>query len=565
MTAKKIALFIDADNVSARFGKQIIDTLESRGEIFIRRIYGNWEKTSLHGWNECILNFSLRAVHQLDFVAGKNATDMSLVIDAMDVLYGGKAEIFALVSNDSDFTPLVIRLREGGIKIIGMGNTHAANSFRLACDEFIDLDAAEVEISSEPKKKVSAPEKISSVQISLFDEETPETDSPVANPKVVSIIDSQIQTIHDVLHETAKAHADETGFVSLIDARLNLRDKNLGFTVKDFGYGTLYEFMTAFPNLYEVTGNSYRCLGIPNAREIRQVNDILRETAKAYGDDEGFVDLGQAGNALIQKNFNIKDFGCGALKNFIAAFPLLYEVKENSYRCLGVPTAREIRQVHEVLRGAAKTYRDDSGFTELTRAGEGMSKKNLDVKNWEYGTLKNFIAAFPNLYEIKSEGSVIFYRCRTPDKLQKIHDALHEAAETYGDEKGFVDFSRAGDYMGKKNLTIKNSGYSSISKFISAFPELYEVKGMGAATYYRCRMIDKFKPIHDVLREVAATYTDLYDPEDFTSLNRAGMKAHEKNLDIKNFGYSSWSKFVSDFPKIYDVKKFGTNIYYRCL
>ena len=137
MTTKKIALFIDADNISAKFGKQIVETLETHGEIFIRRVYGNWEKNSLHNWNDCILNLSLRAIQQPDYVAGKNATDMSLAIDAMDILYSGKAEIFALVSNDSDFTPLAIRLREGGMKIIGMGNANAANSFRLACDEFI--------------------------------------------------------------------------------------------------------------------------------------------------------------------------------------------------------------------------------------------------------------------------------------------------------------------------------------------------------------------------------------------------------------------------------------------
>ena len=569
MSAKKIALFIDADNISAKFGKQIIDALEGRGEIFIRRIYGNWEKISLHGWNECILNFSLRAVQQPDFATGKNATDMSLTIDAMDVLYGGKAEIFALVSNDSDFTPLVIRLREGGMNVIGMGNENASISFRNACNEFIDLDKLLMAVSvpvkvsatsaAKPVKKISPPPAKSP---------TPKV-VPISEQKLQSERDKKIQTIHDVLHETAKVHADETGFVTLNDARLNLHDRNLGFTVKDFGYGTLCEFIAAFPNLYEVKGNSYRCLGITNIGEIRQVYDILRETAKIYGDNDGFVDLGQAGNALIQKNFNIKDFGYGALKNFIAAFPFLYEVKENSYRCLGVPTAGEIRQVHDVLHAAAENYGDDSGFTELTRAGEGMSKKNLDVKNWEYGTLKNFIVAFPNLYEIKNEGSVIFYRCRTIDKLQSIHDALHEAAEIYGDEKGFVDLSRAGDCIGKKNLNLKVSGHSKLGKFVSAFPNLYELRRTKNITYYRCRQnemkpVDVVKLIHSILRETAEAYKDLNDANGFTELARAGQKAREKNVSIKDLGYSSWIKFVSEFPKLYGIKKVGNNFYYRC-
>ena len=350
MTAKKIALFIDADNISAKFGKQIMETLESRGEIFIRRIYGNWEKFSLHGWNECILNFSFRAVQQPDYAAGKNATDMSLTIDAMDVLYGGKAEIFALVSNDSDFTPLAIRLREGGMKILGMGNAQASSSFRFACDEFIDLDVpAEIEIPVAPKKKISPPEKISPVQLNLFSEEkAPAPPQVVTSSKVVSINDGnnerdkKIQQIHDVLCAAAKIHGDADGFCSLNDARTDLMNKNFGFTVRDFGFNQLRDFINAFPKLYEVRQDDsgknfcYRCLPIEQKisdAKLRQIHEVLRETAKTHDDGTGFVNLGNAGSALAQKNLSIKGSGHKTLSKFISAFPNLYELKQNSYRC----------------------------------------------------------------------------------------------------------------------------------------------------------------------------------------------------------------------------------------
>ena len=269
MSQKKIALFIDADNISAKFGKQIIDTLESRGEIFIRRIYGNWEKISLHGWNDCILNFSLRAVQQPDFATGKNATDMSLAIDAMDVLYGGKAEIFALVSNDSDFTPLAIRLREGGMNIIGMGNANASISFRNACNNFIDLDAAEkIQAVAEPKKKSSpAQKKISPAQMSLFTEEKiPQPPSskvvPISEKKIQSEQDKKLQQIHSVLRETSKIHGDEKNFVDLGCAGNAIAQKNL--SIKGLGHSTLKKFVSAFPKLYEVKkvgkNFAYRCL-----------------------------------------------------------------------------------------------------------------------------------------------------------------------------------------------------------------------------------------------------------------------------------------------------------------
>ena len=347
MSSKKIALFIDADNISAKFGKQIIDTLESRGEIFIRRIYGNWEKISLHGWNECILNFSLRAVQQPDFAAGKNATDMSLTIDAMDVLYGGKAEMFALVSNDSDFTPLAIRLRESGIKVIGMGNAHASNSFRMACSEFIDLDApANVEVPAEPKKKIHAPDKNPAVQLNLFAEEKL---PPVTSPKVISISerqlqsdhDKKIQVIHEILHEAARLHGDDSGFALLNCAGTEIKNQKLDFTVRDLGYGSLQSFIEAFPKLYEVqkqgTIARYRCQPAQIARDdkLQPIHDVLRETAKTHG--KNFVDLTCAGQLMHEKNLSIKGSGHGTLSKFVAAFPNLYELRREekifSYRC----------------------------------------------------------------------------------------------------------------------------------------------------------------------------------------------------------------------------------------
>ncbi len=515
MTAKKIALFIDADNISAKFGKQIIETLETRGEIFIRRIYGNWEKFSLHGWNECILNFSLRAVQQPDFATGKNATDMSLTIDAMDVLYGGKAEIFALVSNDSDFTPLAIRLREGGMKIIGLGNSHASNSFRSACSEFIDLDEkSEAQIPAGSVKNFSpAQVKISPVQISLFDEETisppakiqPVEKIPVATPvkvqpvemlpklKVISIADRQLQCerdkklqqIHNVLCEAANLQGDENGFLFLNSAGKELKNKKLGFTVRDFGYGTLQDFVAAFPNLYEVTGSggtiSYRCLV---GDTLQQIHETLRETAEAHGDESGFVKMSWAGDAIGKKNLSVKSFGHDTLSKFIAAFPNLYEVTGSggtiSYRCLVGDT---LQQIHETLRETAEAHGDESGFVKMSWAGDAIGKKNLSVKSFGHDTLSKFIAAFPNLYEVTGSGGTISYRCLVGDTLQQIHETLRETANTYRDEKGFTNLGQAGNALIQKNLNVKSFGHNKLNKFLADFPQLYELGNNS----YRCR------------------------------------------------------------------------------
>ena len=337
MAAKKIALFIDADNISAKFGKQIIDTLESRGEIFIRRIYGNWEKISLHGWNECILNFSLRAVQQPDYVSGKNATDMSLTIDAMDVLYGGHAEIFALVSNDSDFTPLVIRLREGGMNVIGMGNENASISFRNACNEFINFDKV-----IEPPKP--APPPLPKVETPKPPPTTKKDQREAQSQRDKAERNKRLQQMHNILRETAKAYSDADGFVYLSRAIAAFAKKNYGFEPKNVGYTSLQKFVLAFPKLYACKGMgatlSYRCLTAEQKNsddKLQQVHDVLREVTKAHGDEKGFVNLGQAGSAISQKNINIKGSGHSTLSKFISAFPQLYEVKRNGgafyYRC----------------------------------------------------------------------------------------------------------------------------------------------------------------------------------------------------------------------------------------
>lgn len=366
MAAKKIALFIDADNISSRFGKQIIETLERHGEIFIRRIYGNWEKPSLHGWNDCIRDLALRPVQQTDFVSGKNATDMSLTIDAMDVLHCDDAEIFALVTNDSDFTPLVIRLREGGMKIIGIGNANASNAFRAACNDFIDLSTFDEVM---PAQSPTVTEKISSstvkptvqdknqlVQLSLFDVENNVEPSPppvMSNPKVISLDerklqsehDKKIQLMHEVLSEATAAHADADGFANLSYIGNHIAKQNLGFGVKDLGYGSLQKFIAAFPNLYELRQcdkkNFLHCRADESkpseSKRLQQLHQILRETAKDNHDKNGFVDLNCAGQNIHDKKFNMKGLGYGSLSKFISAFPKIYEVKKVGnivrYRC----------------------------------------------------------------------------------------------------------------------------------------------------------------------------------------------------------------------------------------
>ena len=134
-----IALLIDADNASADGIDPVLTVLAELGQVNIRRAYGNWAKPALKNWSAITHQYGLQPVQQFDLTRGKNATDMAMTIDAMDLLYRGKVDGFGIMSSDSDFTPLVARLRQDGVLVYGFGNAQAPEAFRTACTRYIDV------------------------------------------------------------------------------------------------------------------------------------------------------------------------------------------------------------------------------------------------------------------------------------------------------------------------------------------------------------------------------------------------------------------------------------------
>jgi uncharacterized LabA/DUF88 family protein len=136
----KLAVLIDADNISPKYVKVILDEAASFGVAACKRIYGDWSDPRLKSWKDVLLNNSIIPVQQYSYTTGKNATDSAMIIDAMDLLYSGNLGGFCIVSSDSDFTRLAARLREAGKLVIGMGESKALGPFVKACDQFKYLD-----------------------------------------------------------------------------------------------------------------------------------------------------------------------------------------------------------------------------------------------------------------------------------------------------------------------------------------------------------------------------------------------------------------------------------------
>jgi|TARA_B110000495_G_scaffold161011_1_gene145540 uncharacterized protein (TIGR00288 family) len=152
---QSIALLIDSDNAPAAKIDFIIAELATYGVVNIRRAYGNWKKSALSGWEKILHEYAIQPIQHFDIVKGKNASDMALLIDAMDMLYTKNVGTFCLVSSDCDFTPLVLRLRSDGKQVIGFGSKKAPAPFVASCTRFLYLDDNDKKRKPDRKGKVA--------------------------------------------------------------------------------------------------------------------------------------------------------------------------------------------------------------------------------------------------------------------------------------------------------------------------------------------------------------------------------------------------------------------------
>lgn len=160
MSPCRIALLIDADNAPAAKFPAILKELSNHGVINIRRAYGNWKNPSLVGWERILHEYAIQPVQQFDLTKGKNATDIALVIEAMDLLHEEKLDILAIVSSDCDFTPLVSRVRANGVAVYGFGEKKTPDPFVNACSVFLDLEALVEELENVPETDKTNPPPI---------------------------------------------------------------------------------------------------------------------------------------------------------------------------------------------------------------------------------------------------------------------------------------------------------------------------------------------------------------------------------------------------------------------
>lgn len=232
---RRVAVLIDADNVSPAYIKVIIDEATARGIVTYKRIYADWTRNEMQGWKSVLLEYSLTPMQQYSYTTGKNSTDSALIIDAMDILYTGRVEGFCLVSSDSDFTRLAARLREAGMLVIGMGEKKTPRPFVTACNEFKFID------------------KIGKTVQSAEQEAERGTHAPQSPREVTSQTD--LSAIRGTILQQLANFSDEDGWMMASRIGDVLTQRYPDFDVRNYGHKKLTSFLRSFEELELRTAN----------------------------------------------------------------------------------------------------------------------------------------------------------------------------------------------------------------------------------------------------------------------------------------------------------------------
>ena len=262
----RLAVLIDADNAPRSAIGDVMAEVAVYGTPTIKRIYGDWTTPNLASWKPLLLENAITPVQQYGYTTGKNSTDSAMIIDAMDILYTGQVDGFVLVSSDSDFTRLAIRLREAGKKVYGMGERKTPNPFIVACDKFVYIEvirsAAEKAKAEEVKGEEPKQEKAPKTKKPAKKKE--EAPSPAPAPEPPEPESKVPKAVVELIADAVETMADEDGYAFMGDLGNLLVKKQPDFDPRNFGFSKLTQLVRYLPR-FEV---DVRQTSLPHVKHI---------------------------------------------------------------------------------------------------------------------------------------------------------------------------------------------------------------------------------------------------------------------------------------------------------
>ena len=229
----RFAVLIDADNVSPKYIKYILDEVSDQGVATYKRIYGDWTDISKKSWKEQLLRYSINPIQQYSNTNGKNSTDSAMIIDAMDILYSGNVDGYCIVSSDSDFTRLAARLRESGMLVLGMGEEKTPKPFISACNQFKYLDLLYRNQQEEEKK-----EDLETAAEAKKAESSNNKQNSSGSKK-----NKDLKKVRKTINAIIEKFSDEEGWLSSGQLGDQLGKRLPDFDVRNYGYSKLTPFI----------------------------------------------------------------------------------------------------------------------------------------------------------------------------------------------------------------------------------------------------------------------------------------------------------------------------------
>lgn len=296
MEEKKFALLIDADNISAKYIKIIIDELGKYGTITYKRLYGDLSRTNNRSWKNALLSHSINPVQQYNYTTGKNSTDSAMIIDAMDILYSGRVDGFCLASSDSDFTRLAMRLREAGMTVIGMGESKTPEPFRVSCERFFFLDL-------------------------LWDDSLNDVDGDSDSADSEEDAITPLPALEAMIAKIIMENGVDGTMMDIGELGSRLTKSDPAFDIRNYGYNKFSKFLEQFPSIKLVNrDNSVSAILQETNISIEAIeNEVINILLKAENHTMYTGTLSQS-LCRIYPTFNVANYGYNRFSKMLTEF-----------------------------------------------------------------------------------------------------------------------------------------------------------------------------------------------------------------------------------------------------
>ena len=472
----QIALFIDAENVPAQHMDDVMATLQQQGEIVIKRIYANWSKPQVQGWRDAIVLHGLTSIHQFDHVVGKNASDISICIDAIETCFKKKIDIFCVVTSDSDFTPLCLRLREYGKQVIGMGNMNSSKSLVNACNSFKYF----------VKENQSLPAPIAKNPVNLHNKKSP---NPNESKKLIAFIKELI------------ASKGKDGVLNTATLGSALRNHPT-LDMSTFGYSKIGDLLKVMHDFDTFTENSALYVKVHGEQPKAQPQNQAKPQPKAQTQTIPEPPPTYQSSMLqdkISSDMMLKDTALtNALSNAIATYQ-----KDNFAK---------VSDVNSYLYATFGIRCENYGYNDMVELLKNLTtfevKKQKDPKTQQsvyYVADKRFLTdndtanAEPQTSTPNTPSKATCQELRDNNHLvENIRQAMEKHEQN---NNGWVMLAHIGQALRENGVSHKEFGFKTLAELLKTM-DLFDIEQKNSSTYVKDPY---FKPKKSVKTEETTT------------------------------------------------------------